>query len=166
MVDFLLVDQPSAYNAIIGRPTLNTLWAVASTYHLAMKFQAGDLVGEVRGDQAKSRQCYAMSTRVVKKHKAVNVVFHLEDVETPLAPNSISHTLGELDPWERGKEKRSSPIEELESIKLDDQHPEHAIQVGSQLPGCLRDQLVCFLREHKDIFAWSHEDMPGIDPAI
>ena len=25
MVDFLLVDQPSAYNAIIGRPTLNAL---------------------------------------------------------------------------------------------------------------------------------------------
>ena len=25
MVDFLLVDQPSAYNAIIDRPTLNAL---------------------------------------------------------------------------------------------------------------------------------------------
>ena len=25
MVDFLLVDQPSAYNAILGRPTLNAL---------------------------------------------------------------------------------------------------------------------------------------------
>ena len=55
MVDFLLVDQPSAYNAIIGRPTLNALRAVISTYHLAMKFPAGDQVGEVRGDQAESR---------------------------------------------------------------------------------------------------------------
>ena len=55
MVDFLLVNQPSAYNTIIGRPTLNALQAVASTYHLAMKFPVGDLVGEVRGDQAESQ---------------------------------------------------------------------------------------------------------------
>ena len=47
MVDFLLVDQPSAYNAIIGRPTLNKLRAVVSTYHLGMKFPTGDQVGEV-----------------------------------------------------------------------------------------------------------------------
>ena len=55
MVDFLLVDQPSVYNAIIGRPTLNALRAIVFTYHLAMKFLVGNLVGEVRGDQAESR---------------------------------------------------------------------------------------------------------------
>ena len=40
------------------------------------------------------------------------------------------------------------------------------IQIGSQLPGCLRDQLISFLKEHKDIFASSHKDMPGIDIVI
>ena len=168
MVDFLLVNQSSAYNAIIGRPTLNVFQAVVSAYHLAMKFLAGDLVGEVRGDQAKSRQCYAMSTKVVGKHKSINTVFHLEDVEIPLAPNSISHTLGELDPREREREreKRGGLVKELESIKLDDQHPKHTVQVGSQLSGCLRDQLISFLKEHIDVLAWSHENMPGIDPDI
>ena len=92
MVDFLLVYQPFVYNAIIDRPTLNALRAVVSTYHLAMKFPAGDLVGEVRGDQANSRQCYAMSTRVTEKQKAVNTVFHLEDVDSPPASNNISHS--------------------------------------------------------------------------
>ena len=87
-------------------------------------------------------------------------------MEVSPTPSNISHTLGELDPRERGREKREGPIKELESIKLDDQHPERAIQVGSQLPRCLWDQLVNFLKEHKDVFAWSHEDMPGINPAI
>ena len=107
-----------------------------------------------------------MSTRVVVKQKAINTVFHLEDVEAPPTSNNISHTLSELDPQEREKEKRCELVEELESIKLDDQHLELVIQIGSQLPGCLRDQLISFLREHNDVFAWSHEDMPGIDLSI
>ena len=93
-----------------------------------MKFPVEDLVGEVMGDKAKFQQCYSMSTRVAEKHKVVNTIFHLEDVEVPPTPNNISHTLGELDP--REKEKRGSPTEELESIKLDDQHPEHTVQLG------------------------------------
>ena len=92
-----------------------------------MKFPVRDLVGEVRGDQADSRQCYAMSTKVAEKQKVVSTVFHLEDVETPPVLNNISHTLRELDPQVREKEKRGSPVEELESIKLDDQHPERMV---------------------------------------
>ena len=38
MIDLLVVDQPSAYNAILGRPTLNDMRAVTTTYHLTMKF--------------------------------------------------------------------------------------------------------------------------------
>ena len=119
MVDFLLVDQPSTYNAIIGQPNLNTIRAIVSTYHLAMKFPAGNLVGQVRSDQAKAQQCYAMSTKVAEKHKMVNNIFHLEDVETLLAPENISHALEELDLREKEMERRCGPIEELESIKLD-----------------------------------------------
>ena len=104
-----------------------------------MKFPVGDLVSEVRGYQAESQQCYAMSTRLTEKHKVINTIFHLEDVEVPPTPNNISHTLRELDPREKEKEKRSGLVEELESIKLDDQHLEHAIQIGSQLPRTLRD---------------------------
>ena len=40
------------------------------------------------------------------------------------------------------------------------------VQIESQLPRSLRDQLVDFLKEHRDVFAWSHEDMLGIDPSV
>jgi hypothetical protein len=46
MVDFPVVDQPSAYNTIIGRPALNKWRAVTSTYHLMMKFPTGEGVEE------------------------------------------------------------------------------------------------------------------------
>ena len=37
-VNFLIVDYSSSYNAIIGRPILNSLKVVTSTYHLSIKF--------------------------------------------------------------------------------------------------------------------------------
>jgi len=57
-LDFLVVDCPSSYNVIIGRPTLNH-WKVAmSTYCLKVKFLIENTVGEVKGDQVLARECY------------------------------------------------------------------------------------------------------------
>jgi hypothetical protein len=50
MVKFLVVDKPSAYNAIFGRTTLNELKVVMSTPHLSMKFPNAEGVGVVKGD--------------------------------------------------------------------------------------------------------------------
>ena len=57
-VTFLVVDCSSAYNAILGRPTLNSWKAMTSTYHLMIKFPTEYEVGEVRGNQVAARECY------------------------------------------------------------------------------------------------------------
>ena len=57
-VNFLVVDCSSSYNAIIGKPTLNSWKAVTSTYHLSVKFPMKYGVGEVQGDQLVARECY------------------------------------------------------------------------------------------------------------
>ena len=44
-VNFLVVDCSSSYNAIIGRPTLNSWKVVTSTYHLSIKFPTDYGVG-------------------------------------------------------------------------------------------------------------------------
>ena len=46
-VNFLVVDCLSSYNAIIGRPTLNSWKAVTSSYHLSVKFPTKHEVGQV-----------------------------------------------------------------------------------------------------------------------
>ena len=57
-VTLFVVDCSFAYNAIIGRPTLNLLKAVTSTYHLMIKFHIEYRVWELRGDQVAARECY------------------------------------------------------------------------------------------------------------
>ena len=57
-VTFLAVDCSSAYNAILGRPTLNSWKAVTSTYHLMIKFPTDYGVGELCRSQIAARECY------------------------------------------------------------------------------------------------------------
>ena len=52
-VDFLVINYPSAYNIILGRPTLNKIRAIVSIACLTMKFFTDDReIATVRVDQA------------------------------------------------------------------------------------------------------------------
>ena len=57
-ITFLVVDCSSAYNGILGRPTLNSWKTAISTYHLMIKFPTDYGIGELRGDQVAARKCY------------------------------------------------------------------------------------------------------------
>ena len=50
-VNFLVVDCSSSYNAIFGRPTLNSWKTITSTYHLSVKFPTKHGIGQVQKDQ-------------------------------------------------------------------------------------------------------------------
>ncbi|XP_073111470.1 uncharacterized protein [Elaeis guineensis] len=62
-VDFLVLNLPSAYNAILSRPNLGALKAVVSSYHLMIKFSTEAGAGQDRGNQAMARQCFAAKLR-------------------------------------------------------------------------------------------------------
>ena len=49
-IRFLIVDAPSAYDMLLGRPALNTIRVVPSAYHMVIKFPTANGVGMVRGD--------------------------------------------------------------------------------------------------------------------
>ena len=60
---FLIVDAPSAYNILLGRPSLNAIKAIPSAYHMIVKFPTVNGVGTVRGDQRVARECYTASMK-------------------------------------------------------------------------------------------------------
>ena len=47
---FLIVDAPSSYNMLLGRPSLNAIKAMPFAYHMMIKFPTTGGVGMVRGE--------------------------------------------------------------------------------------------------------------------
>ena len=140
---FLIVDAPSAYNMLLGRPSLNAIKAIPSAYHMMIKFPIVSGVGMVRGDQRVARECYSASM----KQKAVDNVY-----------------MDELDMRDEVLTQPESS-EELEPVSLDDD-PEHLTYIGSKLAEDLKSLLTQFLRQNQDVFAWKQADMGGIDPTV
>ena len=60
----------------------------------------------------------------------------------------------------------AEPVEELEEVNLDNSRPERTTRIGTLASWPVRQVLTTFLRDNQDVFAWSHEDMLGIDPSI
>ena len=60
----------------------------------------------------------------------------------------------------------AEPTEALEDIPLDEDDPRKSTRTEADLEGKIKKDLIRFLRKNIDVFAWSHEDMPGIDPSV
>ena len=57
-------------------------------------------------------------------------------------------------------------VEELEEVTLDESRPERTTRIGTLTNQPIRQALTAFLKMNQDVFAWSHEDMPEIDPSV
>lgn len=73
-----MVNCPSAYNAILGRLTLNQMRVVTVTYHLLMRFLTKEGVGKVRGDQVTAQECYVPSLKAEPIPKETISIYSLE----------------------------------------------------------------------------------------
>ena len=93
-IDFLIVNCPSTYNIILGRPALNKLKAVTSTYHLKVKFPRAHGVREIRGDQVLTRDCYQVALSSRGNH--IWVINELEPILEALeTPQEVEIVLGD-----------------------------------------------------------------------
>ena len=138
-VTFFVVDCLSAYNAILGWPTLNSWKAATSTYHLMIKFLIEYGVGELRGSQVAAQECYI-------------AMLEMDDYQQTMCIGE-QRAVAEL-------------VEELEEVVLDDSRPDVKNRMGTLVNWPVRQVLTAFLRDNQDVFTRSHKDMPGINPSI
>ena len=109
MTEFLIVDCPSAFNGVIGRPLLKALKAVTLIYHLTMNFPTVEGTGHVRGSQYDSRKCYNKSLRLAKIEKKLHQMMEVgRPSEGPIETN--------IDPRLQEEESTTGPIEELVEV--------------------------------------------------
>ena len=66
------------------------------------------------------------------------------------------------------KERRvaAEPTEVLEDVPLDESNLERLTRIGTSIEEKTKQDLIQFLSKSIDVFTWSHEDMPGIDPSV
>ncbi|KAK0575540.1 hypothetical protein LWI29_002328 [Acer saccharum] len=68
-----------------------------------------------------------------------------------------------LDPRDKADREKEEPIE---SIVLDEREPDKTVKIGARLAKQVKIDVSNLLKEYKEIFAWSHEDMPGISRSV
>lgn len=79
-VKYLIINIVSPYNIILGRPTINILWAVMSTQYLSLEYLLLDgLVSTIRGDQQVAREYY-LSSLDTAREELILVNTHLPEV--------------------------------------------------------------------------------------
>ncbi|XP_073041970.1 uncharacterized protein [Primulina eburnea] len=146
MTCFTVVDAPSSYNGIMGRPALADFRAVSSTYHQKLKYPTGSQVGVVCGDQKSSRRCYVDEVRFEVKKSRTEVGM----VETP------SRTISR-------KEFQLISEEEPETVEIGNQRN---IRVAADLDLQSKNDLLACLKANTDVFAWSPQELQGVSPKI
>ncbi|KAL0449439.1 UNVERIFIED_CONTAM: hypothetical protein Slati_1500300 [Sesamum latifolium] len=156
---YTVVDVPSVYNVILGRSMLNTFQAMVSTYHMKIKFPTPGGVGEVQGDPLKSRECYVEAVRKGQKR-------NVDDVLAQFPPGKKGKTLEEKDSEGAETPAKVQPVEELLNIEIMPGNPNKTTRIGSHLDEEAKKEVTLCLRCNADIFAWTSQDLEGIDPQL
>ncbi|KAI5425253.1 hypothetical protein KIW84_031161 [Lathyrus oleraceus] len=140
-IQFLVVDCPSLYNCIFGRPTLAELTAVPSTVHLKMKYytKLGRVV-TIHGDIEAARRCYDAAVKgqavVSTKSNCDNKKLKTEDPARGVNAIDLDCRIG-LDETEEGRFPKERSLEhpvrpipdgEFELIPLGDD-PERTVKI-------------------------------------
>src|ERR1051325_12048035 len=87
-------------------------------------------------------------------------VFDAEEEEEEEIPNEISRLL-------KHEERIIQPHQEpLEAINLGSKEDKKEVNIGASLDSSVKSKLIDLLKEYVDVFAWSYQDMPGLDTSI
>ncbi|GFZ00952.1 hypothetical protein Acr_14g0005870 [Actinidia rufa] len=124
MTEFVVVDIPSPYNAIVGRDWLHKIKGVASTLHQAIKFLTPRGEETIYGDQVVAKQCYLATVSTKMAMKEVQMIEENTEVLQDV-----------------GRDPEAKVIEELVRYELGEQGSDRFFLVGSGLNECERPEI-------------------------
>ena len=150
---FAVVKADSPYNMLIGRPILNALKAVYSTYHLSFKFSTPAGVAEVCSDVNAARKCYLATIQAAVSPRARSKV-------EGKRPNVLS--IGCISPQEAGKPCRLKSGDEVEKVTMDEVRLDRVIHIETSLFSPLKEEMINLIKDHRDVFAWSIDKVVGV----
>ena len=159
-VEFLVVDGPTAYNVIVGTPWLNSMRAIPSTFHLCLKFPTPLGVETIQGDREISQVCLAAGLK--RKSSEIETPRKKQTVHEPALQDS-PEVFWQSQRAEALEGKREPTCEPVISICLDESYPERCVEIGTNLREPLRAELIACLKKNLNTFAWTAEDMTGIN---
>jgi hypothetical protein len=141
-VVFNIVDMDYPYNAIIGRGTLNAFEAILHPAYLCMKIPSDQGPIIVHGSQEAARRAEGNWTDL----KAI-------------------HNIDEVEAHQQYKNKRdkAASADQPKPMLLCKDIAEQKVLLGSQLSDEQEKTLLRFLFNNKDVFAWSANDLCGVN---
>jgi len=192
-IRYLVVNAPSAYNVLLGRPTLNRIGVVPSTRHMKVKLPSMEgVVITIRSDQKEAKMCYENSLRNRRsvcnvsttpppgagpgqEDQRVGTTLQVIAEGNAALPDMAS--IAEIEEeGDRPEATRESGI--ARAVIASERRPQpvkewlekeiggKTFKLGKTLDDETRDQIAKVISRHLDAFAWSASDMPGIDPDL
>jgi hypothetical protein len=130
------------YNAIIGRGTLNTFESILHPAYLCMKIPSEQGPISVHGSQEAARRAKGswMDSKAI-------------------------HNIDEVEAYQQYKHKRekAASADQLKPMLLYEDIAEQKVLLGSQLSDEQEKTLLRFLFNNKDVFAWTTNDLCGVN---
>ena len=102
------------------------------------------------------------STSISAPHSLTSQIFDIDDEVARPDPDrdSSDHDFDPVD------ERVSPTTGNVEIVDFGTEDQPRELKIGSPLSTDEKDRLIHLLRSYLDVFAWSYEDMSGLDPSI
>lgn len=145
-MEFVVVNVPDPYNAILGQSWLHDMKAIASTYHQVRFIGSTGRQEDLYGDQVASTKYYVSAVHNSRTPKQV----HWVEAPDQAVLEDVGATV------------EDKATEDLITVPINEDGSRFFL-VGSSLSAAEREEIVAFLKQNIEMFAWTPYKMPGVD---
>ncbi|RVX21643.1 Retrovirus-related Pol polyprotein from transposon 17.6 [Vitis vinifera] len=162
-----IVDGAAPHDEYIDEMLALSMSQIEETVHpgLASSFDLFGPCWHVEGasDSVDPPLSFDVLSGFVSRSDIVSDIFDIDDEIAQHDSDDDSSSVSDSDPVDQ----RVSPaVGDTEIVDFGTTDQPRELRIGSDLSTDERDSLIQLLRAYLDVFAWSYEDMPGLDPSI